>query len=222
MNSLLAGAVLFALAPDPTRSRYSLLPAAALAQSTSERPDSAQRGSTPNPTEVNSAADTSQRGSRGSTTGGEERTGPPAAGIESGEANGMAGGRTDEGPRGGTGIREGAPQIERERARARVNSQARRRNRKGSLERPAESPPQRNEHPKAMGSGAPMTPVDQEPRPEGRNYVEGAQHGGAGGVASGTADAPGGSSTEGTAGKGAQAQPDKKPSSGPRENEQQR
>ena len=67
-----------------------------------------------------------------------------------------------------------------------------------------------------------MTPVDREPRPEGRNYVEGAQHGAAGGVASGTADAPGGASTEGTAGKGAQAQPDKQPSSGPRENEQQR
>ena len=67
-----------------------------------------------------------------------------------------------------------------------------------------------------------MTPVDQEPRPEGRNYVEGAQHGAAGGAASGTADAPGGASTEGTAGKGAQAQPDKKASSGPRENEQQR
>ena len=219
MNSFLAGAVLFALAPDSTQST-SLLPAAALAQSTSERPDSAQRGSTPTPSEVNSAADSSQRGSRGSTAGREERTGPPAAGIESGDANGMAGGRTDEGPRGGTGLREGATRIERERAR--VNSQARRRNRKGSLERPAESPPQRNEHPKAMGSGAPMTPVDQEPRPEGRNYVEGAQHGAAGGVASGTADAPGGASTEGTAGKGAQAQPDKKPSSGPRENEQQR
>jgi hypothetical protein len=195
MNGFLAGAVLFALAPDPTQS-------------------------TSTPSEVNSAADSSQRGSRGSTAGGEERTGPPAAGIESGDANGMAGGRTDEGPRGGTGLREGATRIERERAR--VNSQARRRNRKGSLERPAESPPQRNEHPKAMGSGAPMTPVDQEPRPEGRNYVEGAQHGAAGGVASGTADAPGGASTEGTAGKGAQAQPDKKPSSGPRENEQQR
>src|SRR5438128_5682260 len=150
MNGFLAGAVLFALAPDPTQS-------------------------TSTPSEVNSAADSSQRGSRGSTAGGEERTGPPAAGIESGDANGMAGGRTDEGPRGGTGLREGATRIERERAR--VNSQARRRNRKGSLERPAESPPQRNEHPKAMGSGAPMTPVDQEPRPEGRNYVEGAQHG---------------------------------------------
>ena len=163
MNSFLAGAVLFALAPDPTQSTHPLLPAAALAQSTSERPDSAQRGSTPTPSEVNGAADTSQRGSRGSTAGGGERTGPPAAGIE------------------------------RERARARANSQARRRNRKGSLERPADSPPQRNEHPKAMGSGAPMTPVDQQPRPEGRNYVEGAQ-----------------------------TRPDKQPSSSPPRNEQQR
>jgi hypothetical protein len=213
MNRLLVGAVVSALAATPS---------AALAQNATNRPDSAQRGSTATPSEVNRAADTSQRGSRGSTVGGNERTGPPAAGIESGDANGMAGGRTDEGPRGGTGIREGATRVERDRARARVNSQARRRNKKRSLDRPAESPPQRNEDPKAMGSGAPMVPVDREPRPEGRNYREGAQHGAAGGVASGTADAPGGASQEGTAGKGAQTQPDAKPSSGPRENEQQR
>src|SRR2546423_12597757 len=131
MNSPLVGALLCALA---------------MAQSTGEgRPDSAQRGSPPTATDANRAADSSQRGSRGSTAGGEERTGPPAAGIESGDANGMAGGRTDEGPRGGTGLREGATRIERERAR--VNSQARRRNRKGSLERPAGSPPQRKQHP---------------------------------------------------------------------------
>ena len=117
-------------------------------------------------------------------------------------------GSTDEGPRGGTGIRDGATRIERERARARANSQARRRNRKGSLERPAETPPQRNEDPKTMGSGAPMTPVDQEPRPQGRNYLEGDQRG--------AADAPGGASPEGSAGKGAQTESDEKPSSGPR------
>src|SRR5947208_2176584 len=218
MNSFLAGAVLFALAPDPTQST-SLLPAAALAQSTSERPDSAQRGSTPTPSEVNSAADSSQRGSRGSTAGREERTGPPAAGIESGDANGMAGGRTDEGPRGGTGIREGGSRIQNERARGKVNSQARPRNRKRSLNRPADSPPQRNEDPKPMGSGAPMTPVQREPVPQGRNYPDGAQHGAAGGVASGTDEGAGSASTRGTAGKGAQTQPDKKPSAGPREDE---
>src|SRR5438132_11414723 len=151
MNGFLAGAVLFALAPDPTQS-------------------------TSTPSEVNSAADSSQRGSRGSTAGGEERTGPPAAGIESGDANGMAGGRTDEGPRGGTGIREGAARIQNERARGKVNSQARPRNRKRSLDRPADAPPQRNEDPKAVGSGAPMIPVQSQPVPQGRNYPAGAQH----------------------------------------------
>jgi len=205
MNSLLLGALLWALA---------------MAQSTGEgRPDSAQRGSAPTPTDANRAADTSQRGSRGSTAGGDERTGPPAAGIESGDANGMAGGRTDEGPRGGTGIREGGSRIQNERARGKVNSQARPRNRKRSLNRPADSPPQRNEDPKPMGSGAPMTPVQLEPVPQGRNYPDGAQHGAAGGVASGTDEGAGSASTRGTAGKGAQTQPDKKPSAGPREDE---
>ena len=205
MNSLLLGALLWALA---------------MAQSTGEgRPDSAQRGSAPTPTDANRAADTSQRGSRGSTAGGDERTGPPAAGIESGDANGMAGGRTDEGPRGGTGIREGGSRIQNERARGKVNSQARPRNRKRSLNRPADSPPQRNENPKPMGSGAPMTPVQNEPVPQGRNYPDTAQHGAAGGVASGTDEAAGSASTRGTAGKGAQTQPDKKLSAGPREDE---
>ncbi len=205
MNSPLVGALLCALA---------------MAQSTGEgRPDSAQRGSPPTATDANRAADSSQRGSRGSTAGGDERTGPPAAGIESGDANGMAGGRTDEGPRGGTGIREGGARIQSERARGKVNSQARPRNRKRSLDRPADAPPQRNEDPKAMGSGAPMIPVQSEPVPQGRNYPAGAQHGAAGGVASGTDEEAGSASTRGTAGKGAQTQPDKKPSADPRENE---
>src|SRR5438309_2326070 len=210
MNSFLAGAVLFALAPDPTQST-SLLPAAALAQSTSG-PDSAQRGSTPTPSEVNSAADSSQRGSRGSTAGREERTGPPAAGIESGDANGMAGGRTDEGPRGGTGIR-GTRHSKHERARAKANDQARRRNKPGSFDRPAESPPQMNTDPKVIGSGAPMVPVEQQPQPQGKNYVEGPQHGAAGGVASGATANPAAAASQGTAGKGAQNSPDKKPTS---------
>jgi len=205
MNSLLVGALLCALA---------------MAQSTGEgRPDSAQQGSAPTPADANRAADTSQRGSRGSTAGGDERTGPPAAGIGSGDANGMAGGRTDEGPRGGTGIREGGSRIRSDRARGKVNSQARPRNRKRSLNRPADAPPQRNEDPKPMGSGAPMIPVQSEPVPQGRNYPDGAQHGAAGGVASGTDEEAGSASTRGTAGKGAQTQPDKKPSSGPREDE---
>jgi hypothetical protein len=197
-----------------------LVPAAALAQSNAEnRPDSAQRGSAPTPADASRAADTSQRGSRGTTAGGDERTGPPAAGIESGDANGLAGGRTDEGPRGGTGIREGGSRTQNERARGKVNSQARPRNRKRSLERPADSPPQRNEDPKPMGSGAPMTPVQNEPVPQGRNYPDGAQHGAAGGVASGTEDTPGAASPRGTTGKGAQTQPDKKPSAGTHEDE---
>jgi hypothetical protein len=199
MNSLLVGALFCALAADPTPDK------------SSSQNDNAQRGSAPTPADANRAADTSQRSSRGSTAGGEERTGPPAAGIESGDANGLAGGRTDEGPRGGTGIREGASRTQSERARGKANSQARPRNRKRSLVRPADSPPQRNEDPKAMGSGAPMTPVQSEPVPQGRNYPDGAQHGAAGGVASGTDDAPGAASTEGTAGKAAQTQPNKKP-----------
>ena len=169
-----------------------------------------QRASAPTPSDANRAADTSQRGSRGTNAGGDERTGPPGAGVESGDANGMAGGRTDEGPRGGTGIREGGSRIQRDRARGKVSSQARRRNKKGSLDRPADSPPQRNENPKPMGSGAPMVPVTEQPQPEGRNYVEGPQPGAAGGVASGTEGAPGGSSPSGVSGKGAQTQPDKK------------
>ena len=207
MNTLLVGALVCALAAVPAQDK------------SSTQNDNAQRGSAPTPAEANSAADTSQRGSRGSTAGGDERTGPPAAGIESGDANGMAGGRTDEGPRGGTGIREGGARIQSERARGKVNSQARARNRKRSLDRPADAPPQRNEDPKPMGSGAPMTPVQSEPVPQGRNYPDGAQHGAAGGVASGTDEASGSASTKGTAGKGAQTQPDKKPSTGPREDE---
>jgi len=168
------------------------------------------RATAPTPKDANSAADTSQRGSRGVSAGGDERTGPPAAGVESGDANGMAGGRTDEGPRGGTGIREGGARIQRERARGKANAQARGRNRKGSLDRPADSPPQREDHPSVIGSGAPNVPVSEEPRPQGRNYVEGPQHGAAGGVASGPDDASGGAAPAKEPGKGAQTQPDKK------------
>jgi hypothetical protein len=67
----------------------------------------------------------------------------------------MAGGRTDEGPPGGTGIREGGARIQRERTRGKANAQARGRNRKGSLERPADSPPPREDNPSVIGSGAP-------------------------------------------------------------------
>ena len=188
-----------------------LAPLAAAGQESGKgQPDLPQRGSAPTAGEANRAADTSQRGSRGSTAGGEERTGPPAAGIESGNANGLAGGRTDEGPRGGTGIREDG-RARHEHARARKNSQARGRNKKGSLARPADSPPQINRDPKPMGSGAPMTPPGKEPQPEGRNYPAGPQPGGAGGIASDTGDSSAGAAaTTGTAGKAAPPQPEDK------------
>ncbi|HEY6909290.1 MAG TPA: hypothetical protein VI356_07970 [Myxococcales bacterium] len=188
----------------------SLSPLAALAQNSSEgRADAPQRGSSPTPMDANHAPPTSQRGSRGSTAGGAERTGTPGAGIESGDANGMAGGRTDEGPRGGTGIR-GTLRGDHTRARARANAQARGPNQKGSFDRPAETAPQIELNPKVMGSGAPMVRVEDEPQPQGRNYFEGPQPGAAGGIASGTEGSPGGAAVEGTAGKGAAMQPDKK------------
>lgn len=149
-------------------------------------------------------ADTSQRGSRGSAAGGAERTGLPAAGIESGEASGLAGGRTDEGPAGGAGIRRGASRSERQRAKA--ADQARGRNAKGSLARPADSPAQINRNPKAIGSGAPNLPPDQQPRAEGKNYGRRRMEGNAGGVASGE-DNPGGSAPAGNSGKSKRTQP---------------
>ena len=161
-----------------------LAPAVVTAQESGQgRPDMPQRGSVATPTEANRAADTSQRGSRGTTAGGDERAGPPAAGIESGQANGMAGGRTDEGPRGGTGIRGGV-RARHARDRARASSQARGRNRKGKLLRPAETPPQMNRNPTPIGSGAPMVSPSREPQPEGRNHPAGPQPGAAGGISS--------------------------------------
>ncbi len=187
-----------------------LVPGSALAQENGQgRPDLPQRGSLPAPTDANRAADTSERGSRGSTAGGEERTGPPGAGIESGDANGLAGGRTDEGPRGGTGIR-GAKGARHEHRRARKNSQARARNRKGSLLRPPGTPAQMNRNPKAMGSGAPQMPVAKEPRPQGPDIYAGPQEGAAGGIASDTGPSAGAAATTGTAGKGAEPKPEKK------------
>jgi hypothetical protein len=187
-----------------------MLALAAAQSSTEDRSKDTQRDAAPTSRDANRAADASQRGSRGTTAGGAERTGPPAAGLESGEANGMAGGRTDEGPRGGTGISDGGERIRRDRARRRANDQARGPNKKGSFERPADSPPQINRDPKPMGSGAPMTRAERQPGPQGRNHVEGPQHGAAGGVASDPKENPGGSSQSGTAGKGAEIQPDRK------------
>ena len=188
-----------------------LVAAAALvaALAAADPPDSSQRGSAPTPAQSNRAADDAQRGSRGSTAGGEERTGPPSAGIESGGANGLAGGRTDEGPRGGTGIRGDDGTVTRDQARNRANAQARPRNKKGSFDRPADTPPDMNRDAKPMGSGVRRGTADQR-RPRSKTIPDGAQQGAAGGVASDPEESPGGSAPNGTAGKGAGTQPDKK------------
>jgi hypothetical protein len=104
--------------------------------------------------------DASQRGSSDATAGGEDRSGAPGAGIESGHGNGMEGGRTDEGPLGGTGIRfSGNPEAEA--ARANAYDQLRGPNKPGSFLRPADTAPQMNLDPKPIGSGAPQMPVDE-------------------------------------------------------------
>src|SRR5438132_7780067 len=170
--------------------------AALLAQSTTEgKGDGAQRGSAPTPADRNSSSDSSQRGTMGSTAGGEERTSVPGAGIESGDANGMAGGRTDEGPAGGTGIRSSTP-GESERARANANDQARGPNAKGTFLRPADTPPQMYTGGKALGSGEPQLPPDQQPQARGRRYRRTPSHGRASGK-----DNPGGAAPQGSAGK---------------------
>jgi hypothetical protein len=172
--------------------------------------DKPQQGSMPTPSEASRSGDTSQRGSRRGAARGETRGGPPGAGLESGAGNAMAGGRTDEGPSGGTGIR-GEKGARHEHSRARANSQARGKNKKGSLQRPADTPAQINRDPKPMGSGAPMTPVAEEPKPEGRNYNAGPQPGAAGGTASEPGpSSPGGSATAGSAGKTAEPKDDAK------------
>jgi hypothetical protein len=131
--------------------------------------------------------------------------GKPGAGIQSGTANGMAGGRTDVGPEGQTGIRR-MKGAKHERARAKANSQARGPNKPGSFLRPADTAPQMNTHPKAIGSGAPEIPVDQEPPVRGKNLGRASHRGRAGGVASGKGN-PGAASTKGSAGKGEQTKP---------------
>src|ERR1700758_4900609 len=149
MNTFALGVVLFALATDPPGANP-------------------QRGDAPTPSDANRMGETSQRVWRGDT-GGDERTGPPAPGIESGDANGMAGGRTDEGPRGGTGIRS-SPSEQDERARANANPQAPGRNKTGDFLSPADTPPQMNRNPKPIGSGAPQVNPDQQPQARGKRY----------------------------------------------------
>jgi hypothetical protein len=123
-----------------------------------QTPDKSQQGSAPTPKDRGSPAASSQRGSEGATAGGEERTGAPGAGIESGDANGLAGGRTDEGPRGGTGIRNSVPEGN-DRARARAADQLRGPNAPGSFERPAETPAQMNRSPRKKSIHAGKAPA---------------------------------------------------------------
>ena len=179
--------------------------AALLVAFAADPPADAQRGASQ---EANQEASSAQRSSRGSGPGGEEREGGSTGGIQSGQANGMAGGRTDEGPEGGTGIRGDGARVH-PRARAKADSQARGRNRKGSMERPSHSPPDINRNPTPIGSGAPATAAGQPAEREGR-IPAGPQAGAAGGVSSGTEDAPGASAPKGPVGKGAETQPDKK------------
>ena len=101
--------------------------------------------------------------------GGTDRIGPPGPGIEAGRANGLAGGRTDEGPLGGTGIPGGFGE-QHEHARAVANSQGRKPNAPGSFLRPPDMPPVTELHPRARGSGAPSLPPDEEPQASGKDY----------------------------------------------------
>jgi hypothetical protein len=125
-----------------------------------------------------------------------EPTATPGPGIETGSANAMAGGRTDLGPTGETGI-SGNSGTSHERALAKVNDQTRGENERGSFLRPADTAAQIELNPQVMGSGA-----DYGPFPfGGHNYFDGhAVHGKANGIASGPGN-PGGASAHGIAGK---------------------
>jgi hypothetical protein len=141
---------------------------------------------------------TSQRGSgpKGEATAAE---GP---GLEVGSGNAMAGGRTDLGPTGVTGM-ESSAGPSHELALARANDQARGENAKGSFLRPADTPAQRELNPQVMGSGA-----DYGAFPSGgQYYFDGnhAVHGKASGIASGPGN-PGGSAGQGSSGKSERTQ----------------
>ena len=69
----------------------------------------------------------------------------PPRGVENGKANQV--GRTDQGL-------TSDPAEHEERDRAKDNDQARGPNEPGSLDRPADSPPQMERQPKAKGSGS--------------------------------------------------------------------
>jgi hypothetical protein len=132
---------------------------------------------------------------QGSGAHAEERA-TPGPGIETGTGDAMAGGRTDVGPTGDTGL-SGSSGVAHERELAKLNDQARGENQKGSFLRPADTPAQMERDPHAIGSGA-----DYGRFPlGGHNYSDGhGVHGKAYGIASGSGN-PGGASPHGIAGK---------------------
>ncbi|HEY2030152.1 MAG TPA: hypothetical protein VGH20_13190 [Myxococcales bacterium] len=152
-------------------------------------------------------AQTPRRSTKGANQQGSgtkaENIAAPGPGIELGTANAMAGGRTDLGPMGMTGI-DGAGSAH-ERALAKANDQARGANEKGSFLRPADTPPQIGLGLKAMGSGA-----EEGAFPlGGHDYFDSShpEHGRAGGAVSGEGNQTGGAAAQGSAGKAADSTP---------------
>jgi hypothetical protein len=148
-------------------------------------------------------AQTTRRSTKGAAEQGSgtkaENIAAPGPGIELGTANAMAGGRTDLGPTGTTGI-DGAGQAH-EHALAKANDQARGDNEKGSFLRPAETAPQMGLGLKPMGSGA-----EEGAFPfGGRDYFDSGHplRGVAGGATSGEGYQAGGAAAQGSAGKAA-------------------
>lgn len=152
-------------------------------------------------------AQTPRRSAKGANEQGSgtkaETIAAPGPGIELGTANAMAGGRTDLGPMGMTGIDGSGPAHER--ALAKANDQARGANEKGSFLRPADTPPQIGLGLKPMGSGA-----EEGAFPfGGHDYFDSSRpvRGLAGGATSGEGYQAGGAATHGSAGKNPAASP---------------
>lgn len=127
-----------------------------------------------------------------------QATAAPGPGIEAGTGNAMAGGRTDFGPAGVTGI-DGVAGLSHDRALAKANDQARGENEKGSFLRPAETAPDMELNTQAIGSGA-----DEGAFPVGgKDYFDSHtdREGKASGIASGS-NQEGGAAPKGSAGKG--------------------
>jgi hypothetical protein len=155
-----------------------MLPAASFAQAQRKGQETTQQGS----------------GTRG------QATAAPGPGIEAGTGNAMAGGRTDFGPAGVTGI-DAVAGLSHDRALAKANDQARGENGKGSFLRPADTAPDMDLSPQAIGSGA-----EEGAFPTGgKDYFDSHsdREGKASGIASGS-NQEGGAASQGSAGKGAE------------------